>query len=179
MFLKEIRLIQNDRYALLLIFVLPAMIMGTMWLALEQRNFAPPANSEGKNEDALIIGLVDDDPTDTYPGQDLSENFTWYLQNSPNFIITLYDTEEEALIALYQDTVNAYAVIPYGFEGNITGLQPGPGGRRAPAESYRPCGGAAARRNPGRTGSAAGCPRRRRYRRSATPRCAARERPGR
>ena len=112
MFLKEIRLIQNDRNALLLIFVLPAMIMGTMWLALEQRNLAPPANSEGKNEDALIIGLVDDDPTHTYPGQDLSENFTWYLQNSPDFIITLYDTEEEALLALYQDAVDAYAIIP-------------------------------------------------------------------
>jgi len=121
MFLKELRLIQNDRYALLLIFVLPAMIMGTMWLALEQRNLTPPPNSEGKSEDALIVGLVDDDPTDTYPSQDLSENFTWYLQNSPNFIIILYDTEEEALIALYQDIVNAYAVIPYGFEGNITG----------------------------------------------------------
>ncbi len=120
MFLKEIRLIQNDRYALLLIFVLPAMIMGTMWLALEQRNLIPAPNSEGKSEDALIVGLVDDDPTSTYPGQDLSENFTWYLQNSPNFIITLYDTEEEALMALYQDIVNAYAVIPYGFEGNIT-----------------------------------------------------------
>ncbi|MEE8182208.1 MAG: ABC transporter permease [Candidatus Thorarchaeota archaeon] len=120
MFLKEIRLIQNDRYALLLIFVLPAMIMGTMWLALEQRNLAPPANSEGKSEDALIIGLVDDDPTHTYPGQDLSENFTWYLQNSPDFIITMYDTEEEALLALYQDSVDAYAIIPYGFEGNIT-----------------------------------------------------------
>jgi ABC-type multidrug transport system permease subunit len=121
MFLKEIRLIQNDRYALLLIFVLPAMIMGTMWLALEQRNLIPIPDSEGKSEDALIVGLVDDDPTDTYPGQDLSENFTWYLQNSPNFIITLYDTEEEALMALYQDAVDAYAVIPYGFEGNITG----------------------------------------------------------
>ncbi len=120
MFLKEIRLIQNDRYALLLIFVLPGMIMGTMWLALEQRSLTPPPNSEGKSEDALIVGLVDDDPTGTYPGQDLSENFTWYLQNSPDFIIILYDTEEEALLALYQDTVDAYAVIPYGFEGNIT-----------------------------------------------------------
>jgi len=125
MFLKEIRLIQNDRYALLLIFVLPAMIMGTMWLALEQRNLTPPPNSEGKSEDALIVGLVDDDPTDTFPGQDLSENFTWYLQNSPDFIIILYDTEEEALMALYQDTVDAYAIIPYGFEGNITGPSPG------------------------------------------------------
>ena len=120
MFLKEIRLIQNDRYALLLIFVLPAMIMGTMWLALEQRNLTPIPDSEGKSEDALIIGFVDDDPTHTYPSQDLSENFTWYLQNSPDFIIIMYETEEEALLALYQDKVDAYAIIPYGFEGNIT-----------------------------------------------------------
>jgi ABC-type multidrug transport system permease subunit len=32
----------------------------------------------------------------------------------------MYETEDEALISLYEDTVNAYAVIPYGFEGNIT-----------------------------------------------------------
>jgi ABC-type multidrug transport system permease subunit len=103
MFLKEIRLIQNDRYALLLIFVLPGMIMGTMWLALEQRSLTPPPNSEGKSEDALIVGLVDDDPTGTYPGQDLSENFTWYLQNSPDFIIILYS--QAAVFSAFNDVV--------------------------------------------------------------------------
>ncbi|TFF91650.1 ABC transporter permease, partial [Candidatus Thorarchaeota archaeon] len=37
------------------------------------------------------------------------------------FIVVEYETEEDALDALYFDRVDAYAVIPYGFEGNITG----------------------------------------------------------
>ena len=42
------------------------------------------------------------------------------IQNSPNFIVIMYDTEEQALDALYFDVVDTYAVLPYGFEGNIT-----------------------------------------------------------
>ncbi len=123
MFLKELRLIENDKFALLLVFVLPGMIMGTMWVALNQRRVGGVGQdtSTTKSEDAIIVGVVDLDPTDTFPGEDLSENFTWYLEQSPDFIVVRYDTEEEALNALYADTVDAYAVIPYGFEGNITG----------------------------------------------------------
>ncbi|MBD3406838.1 MAG: hypothetical protein GF411_12045 [Candidatus Lokiarchaeota archaeon] len=121
MFLKELRLISNDKFALLLVFVLPAMIMGTMYVAINQNQAFAPVDDSGKSEDALTLGLVDRDPTDTFPGEDLSQNFTWYLQNSPNFIVILYEDEAAARDALYRDEVNAYAVIPYGFEGNITG----------------------------------------------------------
>jgi len=122
MFLKELSLIRNDKFALLLVFVLPTMIMGTMYVAINQTLTAStPAGESGKNEDALALGVVDADPTDTYPGEDLSENFTNYLSASPDLVVHLYDTEGDALDALYQDLVDAYAVIPYGFEGNITG----------------------------------------------------------
>lgn len=122
MFIKELRLIEIDKFALLMVFFLPGMIMGTLWVARAQATFFPPVESDtGKRSDALVVGVVDLDPTDTYPGQDLSENFTWYLRRSPDFIVLVYETEEAALRALYMDTIKAYATIPYGFEGNITG----------------------------------------------------------
>ncbi len=120
MFLKELRLVQNDKFALLLVFILPTMIMGTMW-AVTNQSAIGVSPATGKNEGAIRFGVVDTDPTDTFPGEDLSENFTWYLTNSPDFIVTVFETEVEALDALYFDRVQAYAVIPYGFEGNITG----------------------------------------------------------
>jgi hypothetical protein len=120
MFLKELKLIQNDKFALILVFILPTMIMITMYAATHQAAIGISAET-GKNEDAIRLGLVDIDSTNTFPGQDLSANFTWYLTNSPNFIVQKYNTEAAALDALYFDRVDAYAVIPYGFEGNITG----------------------------------------------------------
>jgi ABC-2 type transport system permease protein len=122
MFRKEIRLIVNDKFALLLIFALPAMIMITMYGAINTGSVGLVSTEFGeKSEDALVLGVVDIDPTNTFPGEDLSQNFTWYLQHSPDFIVEIYDDEEAALNELYYDRVDAYAVIPYGFEGNITG----------------------------------------------------------
>ena len=120
MFIKELKLIQNDKFALLLVFVLPTMIMVTMFAATNQSAIGIVPET-GKNEDAIRLGVVDADPTDTFPGEDLSANFTLYLSSSPDFIVQVYETEVEALDALYFDRVTAYAVLPYGFEGNITG----------------------------------------------------------
>ncbi|MCK4568030.1 MAG: ABC transporter permease [Candidatus Thorarchaeota archaeon] len=121
MFLKELKLIVNDRFALLLVFILPGMIMGTMYLAINEGSMIGMSNIDpSKNADAVILGLVDIDTTDTFPGEDLSANFSWYLQNSPDFIVTMYGTEQEALEALYFGQVDVYAVLSYGFEGNIT-----------------------------------------------------------
>jgi hypothetical protein len=120
MFLKELKLIQNDKFALLLVFILPTMIMVTMFVATNQSAIGIMPET-GKNEGAIRLGVVDADPTNTFPGEDLSSNFTWYLTNSPDFIVQIYETEVDALDALYFDRVQAYAVIPYGFEGNITG----------------------------------------------------------
>ncbi|MFW9847040.1 MAG: ABC transporter permease [Candidatus Thorarchaeota archaeon] len=122
MFRKEVRLIANDKFALLLIFALPAMIMITMYAAINTGQVAVVSTEFGeKNEDAILLAVVDIDPTDTYPGEDLSENFTRYLQFSPDFVVEIYEDEESALDALYYDRIDAYAVISYGFEGNITG----------------------------------------------------------
>ncbi|MHA1928756.1 MAG: ABC transporter permease [Candidatus Thorarchaeota archaeon] len=122
MFLKEIRMIRNDKFALLLVFALPGMIMGTMYFAINQGSIGVVISGDtGKSADALVLGVVDLDPTDTFPNEDLSESFILYLDENPNFIIIQYELEEDALEALYQDILAAYAVIPYGFEGNITG----------------------------------------------------------
>ncbi len=51
MFLKELKLISNDKFALLLVFILPAIIMGTMYLAINEgstigmSNIYPSKNS--------------------------------------------------------------------------------------------------------------------------------------
>lgn len=121
MFMKEVRLIQKDKFAMLLVFALPLMIMGTMYATINEGSIGSAVDSSGKNEGALVLGVVDVDPTNTYPNQDLSANFTWYLSQSPDFIVLIYETEDDALNALYQDLVKAYCIIPYGFEGNITG----------------------------------------------------------
>jgi hypothetical protein len=122
MFRKELKLIINDKFALLLIFALPGMIMLTMYGAINTGSVGLVSTEFGeKTEDALILGVVDIDPTNTFPGEDLSQNFTWYLQYSPDFIVEIFEDEEAALNELYYDRVDAYAVIPYGFEGNITG----------------------------------------------------------
>lgn len=118
MFRKELRLIQNDKFAMLLVFALPGMIMGTMFIAI---NGGGATMMGGDSDAAMSLGVVDLDNTDTYPGEDLSFNFTLYLQASDDFDAVVFDTEEAALDALYRDDVKAYAVIPYGFEGNITG----------------------------------------------------------
>jgi hypothetical protein len=120
MFLKELKLIQNDKFALLLIFILPTMIMATMYIAVNPSPLTVIPET-GKSPDASRIGVVDLDPTNTFPSQDLSANFTWYLTNSPDFIVEMFEEEVDALDALYFDRVKAYIVIPYGFEGNITG----------------------------------------------------------
>jgi len=122
MFLKEIHMIRNDRFALLLVFALPGLIMGTMYFAINQGSIGQAIDgTTGKNADAMVLGVVDADPTDTFPNEDLSENFTLYLSRNPGLIVLMYENEEDALSALYQDIIDAYAVIPYGFEGNITG----------------------------------------------------------
>ncbi|MHA2133094.1 MAG: ABC transporter permease [Candidatus Thorarchaeota archaeon] len=122
MLLKELRLIMNDRYALILIFMLPGMIMGTMWVAIQQGSTGGMLGEGGaaKSSDAILLGLVDQDPSNTFPGEDLSENFTQYLQDSLDFIVVIFENEDDALVALYRDDVDAYAVLTYGFEGNIT-----------------------------------------------------------
>jgi hypothetical protein len=92
MFLKELRLIQNDKFALLLVFVLPTMIMVTMFAATNQSAIGISPET-GKNEGAIRLGVVDTDPTDTFPGEDLSENFTSYLANSPDLIVQVFENE--------------------------------------------------------------------------------------
>ncbi|MHA1839462.1 MAG: ABC transporter permease, partial [Candidatus Ranarchaeia archaeon] len=77
----------------------------------------------GGSEDSatpVAIGVIDLDTSDTYPGQDLSRNFTATLDNITAVDVYVYRNETTALTDLYYGFIDAYLVIPYGFEGNLT-----------------------------------------------------------
>jgi ABC-type Na+ efflux pump permease subunit len=56
------------------------------------------------------------DTTETYPGLDLSENFTATLASIEGVTVTMYENTSEAYRALFYTEIDAYIVIPDGFE---------------------------------------------------------------
>ncbi len=113
--IKEIRTITKDKTALIMVFILPGMVMLTTYVAVSQGTSHSETISKHLN-----WGIVDNDPTDTYPGQDLSKNFSAYFELEEDLTVYYYKTEDDAKKALYYDEIDLYIVIPYGFEGNVT-----------------------------------------------------------
>ena len=70
----------------------------------------------------LVLGIVDLDTTQTYE-YDLSENLTAYFEMMADEII-IYDNAADAYRDLYETTIDAYVVIPNGFEANLTINEP-------------------------------------------------------
>ncbi|MFW9919874.1 MAG: ABC transporter permease, partial [Candidatus Thorarchaeota archaeon] len=143
---KELRLIVKDKVALMLIFLLPAVLIGMLyWVTNESdmggidmggggfgggggggtgdttnvTDITDVATNTTEEEDGLKIGLVDLDTTRTYDGPDLSENFTSSLESFVDELI-IYETEDEAYRDLYEKKIAGYVVIPDGFEQNLT-----------------------------------------------------------
>ncbi len=106
---KEIQTIIKDRTAMLLVFMLPLITIGTLALAIQQ-------NDVQAETVPLFLGMVDLDTTDTYPGLDLSENFTATLESLDGVTVTMYVNVSEAYEALFHTEIDAYVVIPDGFE---------------------------------------------------------------
>ncbi len=106
---KEIQTIIKDRTAMLLVFLLPFITIGTLALAIQQ-------NDVQAETVPLFLGMVDLDTTDTYPGLDLSENFTATLESLDGVTVTSYANVSEAYEALFYTEIDAYVVIPDGFE---------------------------------------------------------------
>jgi ABC-2 type transport system permease protein len=127
---KELRLIVKDKVALLLIFLLPAALIGMLWWVTDMSDMGSmgfgggsSGGSSGDNETStigsdIILGVIDQDSTDTYDGEDLSENFTAYLEMVAEIIP--YNSTEEAFQDLYEGKIQGYIIIPYGFEANLT-----------------------------------------------------------
>ncbi|MBD3404718.1 MAG: ABC transporter permease subunit [Candidatus Lokiarchaeota archaeon] len=147
MIAKELRLIVKDKVALFLIFLLPAALIGMLYFTTQESGMGgidmggggfgggagdvediDPENPDVENvtEDSdsdVKLGIIDLDTTNTYEGEDLSENFTETLRNFVKELIP-YNSTEEAFQDLYEQEILGYVVIPDGFEKNLTNNEP-------------------------------------------------------
>jgi ABC-2 type transport system permease protein len=143
MVMKELRLIVKDKVALLLIFLLPAVLIGMLAYVTNESGFGGMSmggggvgggfggdvnvtdtvdGNETSSDLGLVFGVVDLDTTETYD-EDLSANLTAYFELIVDEVIH-YNTTAEAYRALYEKKINAYIVIPDGFEANLTINEP-------------------------------------------------------
>ena len=132
MVMKELRLIIKDKVALLLIFLLPAVLIGMLWYVTNESSLGGMSlggtpdmgggddnGNETISEDALKLGIVDLDTTSGYYGaEDLSENLTAFFEVMAN--VTTFNTTADAYRALYEQQIDVYVIIPDGFEYNLT-----------------------------------------------------------
>jgi len=130
---KELRLIVKDKVALFLIFLLPAALIGMLWWVTDMSDMGSISmgggggmGGMGSEDNATIteevepgIGLIDFDTTTDYPGEDLSSNFTAFLNQSTSNLI-IYNNTDDAYRDLYEGAILGYVVIPDGFEANLT-----------------------------------------------------------
>lgn len=142
---KELRLIIKDKVAILLIFLLPAVLIGMLWYVTDTSSMGDMQMGGGLggggdiggdtsvnvtatidlNETTsldIILGVVDLDTSQTYE-YDLSDNLTAYLEMMAEEII-FYNSTADAYRNLYEANIDAYIVIPDGFEANLTINEP-------------------------------------------------------
>jgi ABC-2 type transport system permease protein len=132
MVMKELRLIVKDKVALILIFMLPAALIGMLWYVTDSSSLGGMSlggstnlggggggDNETTTESSVKLGVVDLDSTSGYYGaEDLSENLTAFYEQMAN--VTIYNSTADAYRALYEQTIDAYIVIPDAFEANLT-----------------------------------------------------------
>ncbi|MHA1925738.1 MAG: ABC transporter permease [Candidatus Thorarchaeota archaeon] len=137
---KELRLIVKDKVALFLIFLLPAALIGMLWWVSDMSEMGgmslggpggglggDTGSDGGENETVegtgVILGIIDQDTTRTYEEEDLSENFTAFVELIVDEIVIFNDTDI-AFNALYNQQIDGFIVIPDGFERNLTLNEP-------------------------------------------------------
>jgi ABC-type multidrug transport system permease subunit len=137
---KELRLIVKDKVALFLIFLLPAALIGMLWWVSDMSEMGgmslggpggglggdsgdPGGDNETVESTGVVLGIIDQDTTRTYEGEDLSENFTAFVELIVDELIVFNDTEI-AFNALYNQEIDGFIVIPDGFESNLTINEP-------------------------------------------------------
>ncbi|NHJ15048.1 MAG: ABC transporter permease [Candidatus Thorarchaeota archaeon] len=130
---KELRLIVKDKVALFLIFMLPAALIGMLWWVTDMSDMGSiqlggngggmgdglNTNATESEDSGISIGLLDFDTTRVYEGEDLSTNFTNYLEMFVDEII-IYNDTADAFRDLYEGVILGYVIIPDGFEANLT-----------------------------------------------------------
>ncbi len=94
---------------MLLVFMLPILTIGTLALAIQQNDIQAETVP-------LFFGVVDLDTTDTYPGLDLSQNFTATLAGLDGVTVTMFENASDAYQALFFNDIDAYVIIEDGFE---------------------------------------------------------------
>lgn len=109
---KEIQTIIKDRTAMLMVFMLPIITIGTLALAIQQNDIQAEIVP-------LTLGIIDLDTTTTYPGEDLSQNFTVTLADLEGQEVIIFEGEEEAYQALFHGAIDGYIVIQDGFEHSL------------------------------------------------------------
>jgi len=147
---KELRLIIKDRVAILLIFLLPAVLIGMLWYVTDSSGMGgldlgggmgggfgdggggtnvtitntttTVVTNETETTDDITLGIVDLDTTRT-DGGGLSENLTAYFEKFVDKIVHFNNTAD-AYRALYETDIDFYVVIPDGFEANLTINEP-------------------------------------------------------
>ncbi len=134
---KELRLIFKDKIALMLIFLLPAAVIGMLWWVTNESSMGGIAmGGDGMGGDVvdiggnvteipegeIILGLIDRDTTRVFDGDDLSEEFIEIIGNFTELIF--YEDEDMAFQALYNMEIAGYVIIPDGFEANLTINEP-------------------------------------------------------
>jgi len=146
---KELRLIIKDKVAILLIFLLPAVLIGMLWYVTNESGMGgldlgggmgdfgggdddtnetstttiPIDVNETLTEDAIILGIVDLDTGPNTYEYDLSENLTAYFEMMVDEIV-VFNSTADAYRALYEARIDVYVVIPSGFESNLTINEP-------------------------------------------------------
>lgn len=130
---KELRLIAKDKVALFLIFLLPAALIGMLWWVTDMSDMGDiqlgdddggtdigtSTNITEAEDTGISIGLLDFDTTRVYEGEDLSTNFTNYLEMFVDDLI-MYNDTADAFRDLYEGEILGYVIIPDGFEANLT-----------------------------------------------------------
>jgi len=110
--LKELELLIKDRQALLIIFLLPVLVI--LALGFSNMNFGGTDDFDN----SIIIGMVDLDTSSGWPGEDLSYNFTTYLQQKT--VVVFYTSEQYQQNRQWLDleigNIDGYIIIPENFE---------------------------------------------------------------
>ncbi|MHA1137221.1 MAG: ABC transporter permease [Candidatus Thorarchaeota archaeon] len=151
---KELRLIIKDKVAIMLIFLLPAVLIGMLWYVTDSSgmggldlgggmgDFAGGGGDD--NETSTITNTtttttVDLNETETDDGiimgvVDLDTTRTYsgddLSENLTAYFemmvdeVVFFNTSADAYRALYEKTIDVYVVIPDGFEANLTINQP-------------------------------------------------------
>lgn len=129
---KEIRILLNDKIAMVIVFLMPVVIISLLVWGVADPGIKQTETSEDRltmedntlgGAELPVIGIIDLDTSDGFPGRDLSQEFMdKFIEASENGECILYvqnnQSELEYMIGIGE--IDAYLVIPQLFEFNLS-----------------------------------------------------------